>query len=121
MSKKTIAFTMPTAGPRPRERAPVVLDALARETAPFAASDVPGVGDAGIDKESDKWVRDRDVRLEVDPATAPPFAREAGVTIDLAAERSLTQVVSLSFLVPFALGWFWFVKAVNRRIRLWGA
>jgi len=119
VSKKTIAFTMPTAGPRPRERAPVVLDALARETAPFAASDVPGVGDAGIDKESDKWVRDRDVRLEVDPA--PAFAREAGVTIDLAAERSLTQVVSLSFLVPFALGWFWFVKAVNRRIRLWGA
>jgi hypothetical protein len=121
VSKKTIAFTMPTAGPRPRERAPVVLDALARETAPFAASDVPGVGDAGIDKESDKWVRDRDVRLKVDPAPAPPSAREAGVTIDLAAERSLTEVVSLSLIVPFALGLFWFVNAMSRRIRLWGA
>ncbi len=121
MSKKTIAFTMPTAGPRPRERAPVVLDALARETAPFAASDVPGIGDAGIDKESDKWVRDRDVRLKVDPAPAPPSARESLATIDLAAERSLMEVVSLSFLLPIALGWFWLVNAMNRRARLWGA
>ena len=120
MSRKTIAFTMPAAGPRPRERAPLDLDALGGEGAPFAASDAPGVGDAGIDKESDKWVRDRDVRLKVDPAPAPS-AREAGVTIDLAAERSLTEVVSLSFLVPFALGLFWFVNAINRRIRLWGA
>jgi hypothetical protein len=121
VSKKTIAFTMPAAGPRPPERAPVVLDALAGESAPFAASDEPGVGDAGIDKESDKWVRDRDVRLEVDPAPAPPSARESRATIDLAAERNLMEVVSLSFLLPFALGWFWFVNAMNRRIRLWGA
>jgi hypothetical protein len=121
VTKKTIAFTMPAAGPRPRERAPVVLETLAGESAPFAASDEPSAGDAGIDKESDKWVRDRDVRLEVDPAPAPPSAREASATIDLAAERSLTEVVSLSFLLPFALGWFWFVNAMNRRIRLWGA
>ena len=59
--------------------------------------------------------------LKVDPAPAPPSAREAGVTIDLAAERSLVEVVSLSLLVPLALGLFWFVNAMNRRIRLWGA
>ena len=120
MSKKTIAFTMPAAGPR-RERAPVDPDALGGESAPFSASDEPGVGDAGIDKESDNWVRDRDVRLKVDPAPAAPSAREARATIDLAAERSLMEVVSLSFLVPFALGLFWFVNAINRRARLWGA
>ncbi len=120
MSKKTIAFTMPAAGPRPRERAPVDPDALSRESASLAASDEPGVRDAQNDKESDKGVRDRDVRLKVDPAPAPPSAREASATIDLAAERSLTEVVSLSFLLPFALGWFWFVNAMNRRERSWG-
>ena len=120
MSKKTIAFTMPAAGPR-RERAPVDPDALGGENPPLSPSDEPGVGDAGIHKESDKWVRDRDVRLKVDPAPAPPSARESRATIDLAAERSLMEVVSLSFLVPFALGWFWFVNAMNRRARLWGA
>ena len=121
MSKKTIAFTMPAAGPRPPERAPVVLDALAGESAPLSAADEPGVGDAENDKESDKWVRDRDVRLEAAPAPASPSAREASVTLDLAAERNLMEVVSLSFLLPFALGWFWFVNAMNRRARLWGA
>ena len=115
MSRKTIAFTMPAAGPR-RERA-VDPDGLGGEGAPFAASDALGLGDARIDKESDKWVRDRDVRLKADP----PSARESRATIDLAAERSLIEVVSLSLLVPFALGLFWFVNAMNRRIRLWGA
>ena len=61
MSRKTIAFTMPAAGPR-RERAPVDPDALGGEGAPFAASDAPGVGDAGIEMASDQWVRDRDAR-----------------------------------------------------------
>ncbi len=121
MSKKTIAFTMPAAGPRPRERAPVVLDALAGESASLAASDEPGVGDVGSASESDEWVRDRDLRLEVDRPPAPPSPREASVTLDLAAERNLMEVVSLSFLLPFALGWFWFVNAMNRRVRLWGA
>jgi hypothetical protein len=117
VSRKTIAFTAPAAGPR-RERTPVDPDALGT---PFAASDEPGVRDAEIDKESDQRVRDRDVRLKVDPAPAPPSAREEGVTIDLAAERSLVEVVSLSLLVPLALGLFWFVNAMNRRIRVWGA
>jgi hypothetical protein len=120
VSKKTIAFTMPAAGPR-RDQPRVNAYALGCESAPFAASDEPGAGDAGINKASDKWVRDRDVRLKVDPAPAPPFARESRATIDLAAERSLVEVVSLSILVPLALGLFWFVNAMNRRARWWGA
>jgi len=26
----------------------------------------------------------------------------------------------LSFMVPFALGWFWFAHAMTRRQRFWG-
>jgi hypothetical protein len=120
LSKKTIAFTIPAAGPR-REQAAVDPDALGAESASLPASDEPGLGDAGIDKESDKWVRDRDVRLKVDPTPALQSASESRATIDLAAERSLMEVVSLSVLVPFALGLFWFMNAINRRARLWRA
>ena len=67
MRRKTIAFTMPAAGPRPRERAPVDPDALAHESAPFAASDDPGAEDAAIAAESDEWVQDRDLRRAADP------------------------------------------------------
>jgi hypothetical protein len=112
VSRKTIAFTMPAAGSRPRQRAPVVLDGLTGESLRESGAD-----DARIVAEPEEWVRDRDMRLEVDPQ--PPPARAARATIDLAAERSLIEVVSLSFLVPFALGWFWFVNAMNRRARFW--
>jgi hypothetical protein len=112
VSKKTIAFTMPTAGSRPRQRAPVDPDALAGESPRQSGAD-----DAPIAAEPEEWVRDRDLRLEVDPP--PPPARESRATIDLAAERNLIEVVSLSFLIPFALGWFWYVNAMNRRTRFW--
>jgi hypothetical protein len=111
VSRKTIAFTMPAAGPRRRERTPVDPDALWDEPASLSASDEPGA-------ESDEWVRDRDLRLEFEPARTA--AAEASVTLDLAAERNLMEVVSLSFLVPFALGWFWLVNAMSRRYRIWG-
>ena len=120
MSKKTIAFTMPATGRRLRDRAPVDLDAPAGESAPIFTSDEPSVRDAGSDSESDEWVRDRDLRLTADPPPAPPSARESRATIDLAAERNLVEVLSLSFLVPFALGWFWFANAMNRRSWIWG-
>jgi hypothetical protein len=112
VSKKTVAFTMPTAGSRPRQRAPVDPDALAGEGAHESGAD-----DASIAAGTEEWVRHRDLRLEVDPP--PPPARVPRATIDLAAERNLMEVVSLSFLVPFALGWFWFVNAINRRTRFW--
>jgi hypothetical protein len=126
MSRKTIAFTMPAAGPRPRERAPADPDALARASAPFAASDDPGAEDAVIAAESDEWVQDRDLRRAADPpaVVGPEPSRQAAsgasATIDLAAERNLIEVASLSFLLPFALGWFWLANAMARRHRMWG-
>jgi hypothetical protein len=120
VSKKTIAFTMPATGRRLRDRAPVDLDAPAGESAPIFTSDEPSVRDAGSDSESDEWVRDRDLRLAADPSPAPSSVRESRTTIDLAAERNLAEVLSLSFLVPFALGWFWFANAMNRRSWIWG-
>ena len=120
VSRKTIAFTMPAAGPGPRERAPVVLDALAGESIPSP----PPTSRASVTPGSTKSPTNgcgQGSRLEVDPATPPPSPRESPRHDNLAAERSLMEVVSLSFLVPFALGWFWFVNAMNRRARLWGA
>ena len=45
----------------------------------------------------------------------------ASLTINLAAERNLMEAMTLSFMIPFALGWFWFAHAMARRQRLWGA
>jgi len=126
VSRKTIAFTMPATGPRPRQRAPVDPDALAHESPPFAASDDPTAEDAVSGVESDEWVQDRDLRRAADPAAVvgPQRSRRAAAgasaAIDLAAERNLIEVVSLSLLVPFALGWFWFVNAMARHTRMWG-
>ena len=41
------------------------------------------------------------------------------MTIDLSAERNLMEAMTLSFMLPFALGWFWFAHAIARRQRLW--
>ncbi len=118
MSKKTIAFTMPAAAARPRERTPVDPDALGGVSATFIAPDRPDAG-------SDDWVRDRSVRHAGDHVRAlhllPAFPAAAGtsVMIDLASERNLVEVMSLSFFLPFALGWFWFANAMRRRHSIW--
>ncbi len=118
MSKKTIAFTMPATPPRQRERAPVDPDALDGEITPFVAADEPR-------GESDDWVRDRDLRHADDRSWAPHLplvsheAAGTGVLIDLAAERNLLELMSLSFVLPFALSWFWFANAMRRRYPPW--
>ena len=56
-----------------------------------------------------------------DPPPLRAFAAGASVTINLAAERNLMEAMTLSFMIPFALGWFWFAHAMARRQRLWGA
>jgi hypothetical protein len=118
VSKKTIAFTMPAAAARPRERTLVDPDALAGESTPFIAPE-------GQDAGSDDWVRDRSVRIAGDHARALhflpalPAAAGTSVMIDLASERNLVEVMSLSFFLPFALGWFWFANAMRRRHPLW--
>ena len=89
MSKKTIAFTMPAAGRRPRKSAPVVLDGLTGETIPFAAADEQNLHDVGHDPKSDQWVRDD--ALDAGPSRIPEpppnaLAFGANMTIDLSAE-----------------------------------
>lgn len=115
MSKKTIPFAMP-AGRRERERAPLVLDGLTGESVPFAA-DEQDLRDAGSERKPDEWVRDSA------PGGEPPsraLAFGASMTIDLSAERSLMEAMTLSFALPFALGWFWWANAIARRQRMWG-
>ena len=107
MSKKTVPFTMPASAPRSRKQEPVALEAPSPPRA--AAGDFAGA-------RPDDWVRDRDLAAgpsPADDALAPPR-----VFLDVAAERSLMEVFSLSFLVPFALGWFWFVNAWAARGRI---
>lgn len=94
MSKKTIAFTMPTPGRGPGERAPVVLDGVTGERLAFAAAE-ESLRETGIDAKTDEWVRDRPSRdaAAAQPLPAPPIrALAVGMmTIDLAAERDLTE------------------------------
>jgi hypothetical protein len=124
VSKKTIAFTMPSAGRAPRERAPVVLDGVTGESVPFAAAE-SSLRDVGPDSKTDEWVRDRAPRGAQTPAreSEPPpraVAFGANVTINLAGERDLAETMMLSLMVPFALGWFWWANVIERRQRLWG-
>jgi len=125
VSRKTIAFTMPSAGRRTRERAPAVIDGVTGESVAFAAA-AESLRDAGPDAETDEWVRDRTSRdaAETSPVPetwqSPAFAFGASATINLAADRDLIEAMTLSFVVPFALGWFWFAHAMARRQRLWG-
>ena len=115
MSKKTVPFTMPAG--RRQERAPLVLDGQTGESVPFAA-DEQDLRDAGSERKSDEWVRDSA------PGAEPPsraLAFGASMTVDLSAERSLAEAMTLSFALPFALGWFWWANTVARRQRMWGA
>jgi hypothetical protein len=107
VSRKTVPFTMPASAPRSRKSEPAVLDEPSGARA--ASSDLA----AG---RPDDWVRDRDFAAgpsPADDALAPPR-----VFLDVAAERSLMEVFALSFLVPFALGWFWWVNALTGRGRI---
>jgi len=122
VSKKTIAFTMPAGGRRPRQRKPVVLDGVTGENVPFAA-DEQNLHDAGSELKPDKWVRDSAPNAEPSPISdspLPALAVGASMTIDVSAERSLTDAMALSFTLPFALGWFWWTNAIARGQRMWG-
>ena len=96
MSKKTIAFAMPAALPRTRETG-----SASKERA------LAGAPRSAVPARSDQWVRDRESGPEA----------SARVVLDLSAERTLIEVLSLGFLVPFALGWFWLVNALAGRSR----
>jgi hypothetical protein len=105
VSKKTVSFALPSKEARRRE-APG-LEAAGEMLANEA-------GEAG----ADAWVK-----VENDP-TAEPFrlnhtfdGGSPTFVVDLAAERSLTEVIGLGVLAPFALGWFWFMNAIAGRPR----
>jgi hypothetical protein len=107
VSKKTVPFSMPASAPRSRKSGSVALDEPSRP--PVEPSDFAGA-------RPDDWVRDRDFvagPLPKDDALAP-----TRVLLDLAAERTLAEVLSLSFLLPFALGWFWWVSVWAGRGRI---
>jgi hypothetical protein len=120
VSKKTIAFAMPATRRRPGESAPAVLDGVTGESVPFSA-DERSLRDLGSDRRSDEWVRDSALNAEPSRMPDPPsrvLAVGASMTIDLSAERSLIEAMTLSVTLPFALGWFWWANAVARRQRL---
>ena len=125
MSRKTIPFTMPAPGRGKRERAPAVIDGLTGESVAFAAAE-ESLRDAGPDARTEEWVRDlapRDAGAawpDPEPAPIRALAIGANVTINLAADRTLMEAMTLSVMAPFALGWFWWANAIARRQRLWG-
>ena len=110
MSKKTVSFAVPAKGMRPRE-------AGGREGSPEGAQ--PASANAAADSGSDAWVREQD-DLAAEPFRLTSAFGEVGAStfvIDLAAERGLTEVIGLSILAPFALGWFWLMNAMAGRLR----
>jgi hypothetical protein len=122
LSKKTIAFTMPAKERRPRKSPPLILDAVSGESVPFAPNE-QNLRDAESDLRSEQWVRDSALNAEPSRTIDPPsraLAVGASMTIDLSAERSLVEAMTLSFTLPFALGWFWWANAVARRQHMWG-
>ena len=84
MSRKTIAFALP---------------------APLAPS-APGKGRSATIGASDAWVANHE------PADIGGDRAAQTLLLDLAADRTLFEVLALSFIAPFALGWFWFVRAM---------
>jgi hypothetical protein len=92
VSRKSVPFSVPEGAARPsgdRRRTPEVINA-----------------------HSDEWVSDRNSGVN----DAPRPGRN--LVLDLAAERSLTEVVALSMLAPITLGWVWLLHAMHGRARL---
>ena len=91
MSRKSVPFTVP--GGAARSDAP----AGGRRVAPEV-----------IEAHSDEWVSDRN------DGTQPS---RPDLLVDLAADRSLTEIFALSMAIPYALTWFWLVNAMRGRVR----
>ena len=101
----------------------MVLDGLTGESVPFAA-DEQDLRDAGSDRRSDQWVRDSALNAEPTRIPDPPpfraLALGASMTIDLSAQQVSMEAMTVSFALPFALGWFWWANAIAQRRRVWG-
>jgi len=92
-----------------------------RKSVPFSVPNgAPRTGEArggrspeAIDAHFDEWVSDRN---SGEPRSQQP-EDNASFLLDLAADRSLTQVIALSMFAPLALGWFWLKNAIRGRVR----
>jgi hypothetical protein len=111
MSKKTVTFRMPGKdAPNPRGQGP-------QEILP---PEKPASSGSANSRQSDQWVEHRNTDVAPIFASMPfagvwptPPAMRAFM-VDVAAPRSLPEVVALSFIVPPMLGWFWLYNAMNR-------
>ena len=102
MSRKTIAFSIPA------PRAPEMV----------APSERSGAGNGSENPEA--WVRERALNAPAAADQTPPAASltPAGpLMFDLAAERTLVEALFLSLLAPWALGWFWLMRATSGKPR----
>ena len=95
---------------------------MSRKSVPFSAPARPAEPAAGrpvaarvFDAHSDQWVSDRNSGAQ--GADDTQAEARPGFVIDLAAERSLAETLTLCALAPFALTWFWLVHAMNGRAR----
>ena len=92
---------------------------MSKKSVPFSVPAKPAsaklpAADILIDAHSDDWVNDRNGGTDRPAETTAP-----SLVLDLSAERSLMEVVALSMLAPFALGWFWLMHAMAGRVRFW--
>jgi hypothetical protein len=71
-----------------------------------------------IEAQGDSWIR-----AEAPAALEPPrvfvYAEpaRAGVMLDLSAERTLPEIVTLSLAMPYMLGFWWLMNSLERRRR----
>jgi hypothetical protein len=79
-----------------------------------APPDAPADGRraAVIEAQSDEWVSDRH-----DGTQRPGDRPASGLLLDLAAERSWTEILVLGALMPLTLMGFWLINAMSGRAR----
>ena len=120
MSKKVVPFRMPArAIPRPDEAQARPLETAKPEAGPAPSPRARPKAKPASASKADEWVQHREAGA-TGAATlglgTPPDARLAvrGWTIDLAAERDLHEVMTMAFLIPPMLGWFWLFNIASR-------
>jgi len=129
MSKKIVPFKMPAKATLRREakrrqvHPPTLSPGGAEEASPSLPS---GKLEYALASEPDRWVQHRKVgdtaeSAPIKLATQPYVPVTAkSLTIDVAAERELQEVVALAFLIPPMLGWFWLFNFMKRRWSTFG-
>ena len=99
---------------------------MSRKSVPFTvpAGAAQGAGGARrrpetIDARSDEWVSDRNTGAWDSGSKDRAGDAPRDAILDLAAERSLIEIMALSLLTPIALYWFWLAHAMSGRARFY--